>query len=156
MNRTFYIASSWENKDKISNLGCCLGHYGLRWSSDWNWTEFDKSDQVSRASRAGFVCGDLCAAIGCDLFVLYLSPVTGITIGAISEFGARLGSGKETHVILNGMPDHLFFDHPCCKTHVDWDSFLAWLTEELDTQRRGTTLGLVEKGSTLGRVEKSS
>jgi hypothetical protein len=108
-----------------------LVHYGLRWIGGWNWTEFTPPDFQTRTSRAGCVAGDICAAVGADLFAVYALPEQGLTTGAAAEFGARISHSREAHVILNESEDHLFFHHPCVIRHDDWDAFMVWAIKHL-------------------------
>ena len=134
--KTFSLASAETNRGLIRKMAADLRDWGMRWYSNWDWTAFVGKDLTDEASRAGLVCGDLIAAVGCEVFVLVLREETPVTLGASSEFGARLASGKETYVILNGRPDHLFFHHPSVKTFDHWDAFVEWLKIEYGLTHR--------------------
>lgn len=123
---SFYLAGPSAIRLEMSEKAHVLTSYGMRWIGGWDWTRITDDDLTSLVSKAGCVAGDICAAVGADLFAAYAMPGQGLTLGAAAEFGARIGSSREAHVILNGSVDHVFFHHPCVIRHKDWDAFLIW------------------------------
>jgi hypothetical protein len=144
--RTFYIAGSSTHRDHIAGLGNELYHYGLRWFADWNWPRFKAKEMTDPLQWAGVTCGDIGAAVGADLFVLFVRP-DGPRSMAWAEFGARISHAKEAHVIHHGYED-VFWGHPCVRKHKDWGAFLEWLVSD-----RKLELCFDRK---LGRVDASS
>jgi hypothetical protein len=56
--------------------------------------------------------------------------------GAHAELGARFGSNREAHVILQDAADHLFYYHPLVVRHTLIDDFLFHVkTGKLHTYR---------------------
>lgn len=132
--RTFYIAGSSKNREDIADLGTQLYHYGLRWCSDWVWPNFDAKAMVDPKARAGVVCGDIAAAIGADLFVLYTKPSDPPSMGW-GEYVARVSHSKEAHVIHHG-GKNVFWAHPLARSHETWDDFLTWIISDAGLEHR--------------------
>jgi len=136
MNKTFYIAGSSKNREWISELGDELKVGG--WSWEWDWTRvLEEALETTRANggmvnlainiaRPGLVMHDLRASAVADLFVLHLDPANP-SFGGACELGTRLQTGKKAHLILNGSPHHLFFEHPGIQCWPHWHALLEYL-----------------------------
>ncbi len=126
--KTFYLAGSSKKREMFAGLANQLTEYGLRWFADWNWTKLILAEVDDPTRITGNIAGDVSAAIGCDVFILYTGPDDSRSM-SWAEFGARLGQHKEAHVITNGYQD-VFWKHPCVRTHETWEDFLEWLTSD--------------------------
>ena len=138
--RTFYLAGPYPLKNEISAKAQVLEQkFGLRWHGGWDWTQFgeehlgQKGTDNYTLAMAGGVCGDLAAATGADLFVLARYPGQA-QLGGHMELGARMGTTREAHVILNGEADHMFYSHPSVTVHEAWDSFFRWMAGEINAK----------------------
>ena len=132
--RTFYIAGSSKNRSEIASLGNELYHYGLRWFADWNWPKFDAKDMTYEMQWEGVTSGDISAAVGSDIFVLFTKPDDPRSM-SWAEFGARISHNKEANVIHHGYKD-VFWGHPCVREHETWEAFLQWLIADLRLEHR--------------------
>ena len=126
--KTFYLASSSKHREATAKRGMLLYEYGLRWFNDWNWPRFELA-LFDDALMGGCVsAGDISAAVGCDVFILYVEPDDPKSM-SWAELGARISHHKEAHVITNGY-ENAFWTHPCVKVHATWMAFLEWLIQD--------------------------
>lgn len=122
MRRTFYVATSFTNREQAQKVAHYLQDKGMRWVYNHDWT-LEESAPQGDPKTALLMLRDLQSAVGADIFVLLLkSP---LTIGAHVELGARLGVNKEAHLVVQGTTDwHPFHDHPGVVRHDDLDAFI--------------------------------
>jgi hypothetical protein len=129
--KTFYIASSCGNIAQTRALAGQLRQLGLDWVHGHDWTLFPEPESI--VERHKLVVADIRSAVDADVFVLLRTDVT--SHGAHAELGARLGSGQAAHVILQGTPPHLFYDHPFVAVHQTTEEFLDWFGKSFSACR---------------------
>lgn len=119
---TFYVATSFTNRERARQVAGFLEHRGLRWvfGHDWTTTTVDHPDDP----RAPLLAQqDLRSAIAADLFILL--PVAPLTVGCHTELGARIGVGKEAHLVRDGLTEwHLFHSLPGVIEHKSIEDFV--------------------------------
>ena len=125
---TAYIASAIDNKPAVTALMEVLRTKGIDWYDDFAWTKCDFPDEDPRAP--GVVQQDIDGAMNADWFIFLLTTEFR-TQGAWAEFGARIGTGKTSDVILNGTESHIFYYHASVVIHRDTDSFIQTVLEPL-------------------------
>lgn len=127
MKKTFYVATSWTNKDQAAEVADYLkATRGMRWANEHDWTKVEvggTSREDPMAPLKSYM--DISGAVSCDLFVILLKDP--LTVGCHAELGARVGAGKEAHLVRQGADSwHLFHDHPNIVHHDTVEDFIRY------------------------------
>lgn len=118
MKGTFYVATSWGNREQATEVANYLKSRGMRWALDHNWPVDGKVGDIDSPATSLIAYLDIQAAVAADLFVILLRDP--LTVGCHAEFGARISHGKEAHLVRQGTERvHPFHKHPCVVEHED-------------------------------------
>ena len=125
MRPTFYVATSFTNRNQAREVAQRLQQMGLRWAYNHDWTKFEVAAPNDPQTKLTMLF-DLQAAVGADLFVLLLASP--LTVGCHVELGARIGVNKEAHIVLQGIDAwHPFHDHPGIVKHKTFEDLLRFI-----------------------------
>ena len=132
--KTFYLAGPSARREDMADYADDLKVAGWRWA--WNWTQVKegalvcgpdlKNATAISLARPGLVLMDLTAAASADVFVLFMDPKHHSFGGAV-ELGTRLQAGRRAVVCTNGIPHHLFLEHPLIDCFPSWNLVLEHL-----------------------------
>ena len=121
---TFYIASSSDddNIEVVRKFAKLLkDRFGLEWDHDWTVGAYgDPRSAIAYDPVAAD--REIKASIECDVFILFAT--ISWSCGAHIEFGARLASGKQVHIILLERDAHFFYHHSLVTIHNSINEFL--------------------------------
>lgn len=110
-----YVASRFENKDKVKKINKLLIEKGYELSGDWTnhvYTKpYDKNQQLSK----NYSKEDMQAVLNADVFILLTNKKPGI--GSTTELGAALAlflsKGKpKVYVVGENLDGNMFYYHP--------------------------------------------
>jgi len=128
--RTVYLSGQRTEVERINRYMVELRGLGFRWFAGHAWTDYTPTEYPpNHPGHADLSMRHLAAAVGADLFVQIVDPGFG-SKDTFLELGARLGVGKEAHIIFNGSPSSSFHAHPLCIQHGTWESFIKQIKND--------------------------